>query len=253
MTYLYFWGGDKFLHKKDKNSHKKEFVINNAHGIINIIPQERKYMKDNYQIKGKYFVAHYRDEGIVSCLKKYHGNISNKQISIQVGNSATKTNYHMYILKKLKKYKAENIRIYVPLSYGDEKYAQKIVKKGQKMFGDKFVGITSMMNQEEYYKFMSKMDVGIFYLKRQQAMGNIHALLYYGKKVYLKRNSILAHFYKKSLGCDISYIEDIDSMKFEEFICFEVGKMRNNFSCIDRIININFIIDLWKKVFEDEV
>ncbi|MDD2509394.1 MAG: TDP-N-acetylfucosamine:lipid II N-acetylfucosaminyltransferase [Aliarcobacter sp.] len=106
--------------------------------------------------------------------------------NIQLGNSADPSNNHIDVLSKLIKYKDENIKIFTPLSYGDQVYAQDVIKKGKELFGDKFVALTEFMPFEKYLEFLGQIDIAIFAHKRQQAMGNTITLLGLGKKVYMR-------------------------------------------------------------------
>jgi len=94
----------------------------------------------------------------------------------------------MEVLDKLKKYKDENIKIYAPLSYGNQEHAQRVISYGKELFEDKFVALTEFMPFEKYLEFLGDIDIVIFAHKRQQAMGNTITLLGLGKKVYMRSN-----------------------------------------------------------------
>lgn len=44
------------------------------------------------------------------------------------------------------------------------------------------------MEEDEYYNFLNDMDIAIFDMNRQQALGNIMAMVTFGKKVYCKKS-----------------------------------------------------------------
>lgn len=253
--YLYFWGGDKFSHQTGIKKFKKKYVVSNAYAVINIIPEEKRYMKNNYRIKGKYFCALYYSQSICTTLNKLRlcKNDDKDYVAIQVGNSATETNNHISILKELIKFKDENIKIFVPLSYGDKNYRRKVIEFGKQAFGEKFVGMTDFMKEENYYEFMNNMDVAIFGLKRQQALGNINALMFLGKKVFLKRGSVLAHYYRKECNCNIEFIEDIREMNFEELIRINEEKKTNNERRMEELYRMKPRIEQWKQIFDDKI
>lgn len=54
---------------------------------------------------------------------------------------------------------------------------------GINLFGDNFILLTEFLSPEEYAKILANVDVAIFAHRRQQALGNILALIYIGKKV----------------------------------------------------------------------
>ena len=72
--YIYFWGGDKFLYGNNMQIYRKRNVVNNAHAIINIIPEERQFMKKNYNIKGKFYCAQYEPHKIIEQCEKLQKN-----------------------------------------------------------------------------------------------------------------------------------------------------------------------------------
>lgn len=115
----------------------------------------------------------------------------NSTINIQVGNSADPTNNHMEVFEKLVKYKDENIKIFIPLSYGNKEYARQVIESGTKMFGDRFIPITEYMPFEKYLDILADIDIAVFNHNRQQAFGNIITLLGMGKKVYINKVSTL--------------------------------------------------------------
>lgn len=247
---LYFWGGDKeFINKWKK---EKKYVVKNAAAIITIIPQDYWELKKSCKLKGKAFCAQYNDGVTFEILDKIlnMANSDDVVINIQVGNSATETNNHLNILKNLSKFKKENIKVYVPLSYGDMDYADKVITYGKEMLADKFVPIQQFMSFEEYLMFMSKMDVGIFDMKRQQAMGNIVALMYIGSKLYLNRESLMWNFFSKDLDCIISDSTQISKMSMKEFVQFSEKDKLYNRPRIREKFNIEESIRTWKRVFD---
>ena len=56
---------------------------------------------------------------LISRIKKSPPKDEKQIINILIGNSATETNNHIEVLDLLSKFKNEDIKIYVPLSYGD--------------------------------------------------------------------------------------------------------------------------------------
>ncbi len=48
-----------------------------------------------------------------------------------MGNSADPANEHIEALAQLEKFKESNIKIYVPLSYGNQAYAEQVIEYGK--------------------------------------------------------------------------------------------------------------------------
>ncbi len=250
--YIYFWGGDKFFSGSRMQIYRKKNVVNNAHAIINIIPEERQFIRKNYKVKGKFFCAQYGPHNVIRRCDMVRDVKEHKEYTaIQIGNSATSSNDHINIMKKLVKFKDENIKIFVPLSYGDKAYADRIIETGKEWFGDKFVSITDFMAEDEYYKFMNQMDIAIFGMNRQQALGNIMSLLCLGKKVFLKAHSINEHYARAGCHCYVEIIEKIEEMDFREFASFDLDKRLDNEENMKEIFGIESVINDWNQIFSN--
>lgn len=175
------WGGDFYF--PQKQSELQKYVIENVPYLVTGTKGEVDYVRNNYNAKGEHIEAFVYTSNLFKEIKS-SPKIDDK-IRILVGNSSTETNQHFEVFNKLEIYKNENIEIFVPLSYGDFKYGMQVMKVGYEIFGDKFKPIIDFMNEQDYYKFLSTIDIGIFNHNRQQGMGNIITLLGMGKKVYM--------------------------------------------------------------------
>ncbi len=131
------------------------------------------------------------------------------ELKILAGNSGNPTNLHHEMLSKLEPLKDSDIRIYCPLSYsGDPDYINSVEAMGKQIFGGKFVPMREMLDPVKYLNLLCEIDVAIMNHDRQQGLGNILPLLYFGKKVFM-RSGTSSFEYLKSIGChlfDISVI-----------------------------------------------
>ncbi len=250
---LYFWGGDKeALPYNWRERKRKKYVVENSAAVVTLIPQDYLDLKEQYHIRGKNFCARYNDIKIFDMITEISNMPKTAQgvINIQVGNSATTTNNHLEVLSLLSKFKDENIRIYIPLSYGEQSYAEEVIRYGKDVFGDKCIPIQQYMSFEEYYKLNHKMHIGIFNMKRQQAMGNINALMQFGCKIYLKKDFLLWDFFAKDLGCAVGEIGEISNMDFKKFIEFpEKDKLYNKMQCRESF-SCEESMKEWKAIFD---
>lgn len=248
---LYFWGGDKWLSGNWNNKMKKKYVIKNALSIVTIIPQDYLDIKKIYRPRGNNFCAKYFDMSssvILDNLCKVPQK-KNNVINIQIGNSATETNNHLETLKILKKFKDKNIKIYLPMSYGDMEYAKKVIEYGEDLFGDKLVAIKEFMSFEKYCLFIQEMDIAIFNMIRQQALGNIYILMQIGSKVFLNSEGLLWDYFVKDLKCEVSKVNEISRSSFEEFIEFSEREKQNNRDLIHKNFSKENSIMQWEKIF----
>jgi dTDP-N-acetylfucosamine:lipid II N-acetylfucosaminyltransferase len=116
---------------------------------------------------------------------------------IFVGNSGDPTNNHLdlfYLLKNLNI--KEKFKIICPLSYGNKKYIDFIIKKGKEFFGDDFIAITQYLDKNIYNNLIACSDIMIMYHNRTQGVGNINIALHAGKKVFLKKENTTYKLYK---------------------------------------------------------
>lgn len=134
---------------------------------------------------------------------------------IQIGNRADEPLNHISILQSLFKYKNENIKIIIPLSYGDNEYAEKVKRVAVDLFAEKVVCLREFMPFAEYQELMSSVDILIVDSDRQIALGNIHPMLYMEKKVYLSSKSPLYKYYIDN-GIKVFDIDSLDTTTFEE-------------------------------------
>ncbi|MCT4633629.1 MAG: TDP-N-acetylfucosamine:lipid II N-acetylfucosaminyltransferase [Firmicutes bacterium] len=192
-SYWVIWGGDLYRYLGPKNKVKdklhelmRKYVIKNMGNFITHIKGDYELVKKWYGSKGKYYYSFtygsnlYNDK-IINIKEEV-----NNKVCIQVGNSADPSNNHCEVFNKLRKFKDMDIEIICPLSYGDKKYASRVINYGSEVFGDKFKPIIDFKPIDEYLKILSKIEIAIFNHKRQQAMGNITTLLGNGKKVYIR-------------------------------------------------------------------
>lgn len=250
--YLYFWGGDIPLVGTEEENKIKKTVINKAEGIIVIVDSDYKRIVDLYQPKGQFFCMQYCDEKQLEFMKKYLRPelVEKEEIYIQVGNSATETNNHIEVFRKLEKYKDEKIKVFVPLAYGDMKYANEVTHYAKEIFGNKVNVLMDMLSIDEYIKMLSKIDIGIFAMDRQQALGNIYMLGMNGSKLFIKRGGQLDDYLSNQLKCHVSYIDQIEKMSFDEFIHFTQNKRVENSERILEINETEYKMKKWNDFFE---
>jgi len=203
--YHVMWGGD--FYNPEKQTFFKKQVIKKMGHFITYIKGDYELVQKWYGANGKYHECFMYPSNLY---KEYDvKEKSSGTINIQVGNSADPSNNHLEVLDKLTKYKNENIKIFVPLSYGDEKYASEIIAKGKEIFGDSFIALTEFMPFDKYLDFLGDIDIAIFAHKRQQAMGNTITLLGLGKKVYM-RNDVTPWKLFSDIDIKVFDVENID-------------------------------------------
>ena len=219
--YWVVWGGDLYKYREPKKTLRQkgfEYVrrklIQNMHGICTLVNGDYELVKKWYNTKGKHYkvivINEEKNEWVNTIAESdVHQKKDGDTITLLLGNSASKANNHIDSLKILSKFKNEKIKIICPLSYGDRKYAEEIIRYGKSIFGEKFIPLTNFMPIEEYIKFLNTIDIGIFNNNRQQGLGNINSLLALGKKVYLRNDTTMYHEIKYQNNAVVFDVADI--------------------------------------------
>lgn len=201
-TYWVMWGADLYCYQLNDRNWKwriREFfrrpVIKNIGYLVNGTSGDVSLAREWYGAEGKHIKCFNYPSNIFkeySVPKKQHSDVN-----VLVGNSADPSNNHLEIFEKMEAFKEQNIKIYVPLTYGNLDYAEKIIEQGKQRFGDKFEALTEHMQFNQYLEFLGKIDIAIFNHRRQQAFGNTITLLGLGKKVYLNSVSTINGVFKE--------------------------------------------------------
>ncbi|WP_018394783.1 TDP-N-acetylfucosamine:lipid II N-acetylfucosaminyltransferase [Bacillus sp. 37MA] len=258
--YWIVWGGDLYAYREPKKTFKskvKEFikskVIKNVGHVCTLVKSDYDLAKKIYNVKGKYLPAIYiseeKNNAVLRVLETTTVKNSNT-IKIIVGNSATKSNYHIEVFKLLEKFSTQNIEIYCPLSYGDASYAEEVITYGTTIFNEKFKPIVEFMNIDEYIEFLGTMDIGIFNNDRQQGLGNIYSLLHLGKKVYLREGTTMWNEIHNEKSLVVHTLDSINLIDFEEFQEFSNEYRLKNKIIMDERYDSKTTVQIWRNIFE---
>lgn len=211
--YWMIWGGDLYSYRSSNKGLKQRVKCFLKRPVMKRMGHLVTYIKEDVELAREWFGA----KGLYHECLMYTSNIyrpcpikavAREGLNIQVGNSSDPSNDHLGAFEKLIPYKSGDISIYAPLAYGDRAYAQTVIRSGRELFGGKFIAITELMPLDEYNKFLAGVDVAIFNHRRQQAMGNIIALIGMGKKVYLRDDQTPFRFFQR-LGIRVFSISDL--------------------------------------------
>lgn len=136
--------------------------------------------------------------------------------NILIGNSNSIESNHLDVFTILQNQEIlKEIKVFTPLSYGggDVMYKNEVINKGRQTMGEAFEPLLDFMERYDYISMLRSCSTGIFYHYRQQAMGNIIAMLYLGSRIYLSHKNPA---YKFFINNDISVFDlDNDFLKFQ--------------------------------------
>ena len=245
-SYWLVWGADLYaynnkrvnLYQKIKESIRRSVFKNIGH-IVSYIPGDLELATTWYQNESQRHNCIGYPSNVFHDLVLPKGN--HKQITILVGNSADKTNNHSEVFDKLNSF--PNIKVIVPLSYGDNTYAEKTALKGQEYFGENFVALTDFMPLKDYLYLLSTVDIAIFHHNRQQAMGNIITLLGLGKKVYVNKKST-SYSALTALNLHVFQLEKFNSD------ALTTADIHHNVSIIKKEFSYKRLVLQWTDIFE---
>lgn len=161
----------------------------------------QKLKKKHPYIKAKPYILRAYAEKEPLEFRKATGNIL-------LEHSANISGNHLDIIAEIKSKKLDlrNRNIYIPLSYGEEKLAERVIDEA-KFDGANLQCLMEVLPVEEYKKMMSGCTHAIFGMIRQSGLGNIYMCFRKGIKVFLFKDSILYKQFKAD-GCYVYSIED---------------------------------------------
>ena len=211
------WGGDLYRYQ---SRHKRlgwrlaelyrRPVIRNMGHLLTYVEGDVELARQWYGAKGQYHECLMYPSNTYREVAEVPGTPADTVIDVQVGNSADAGNHHLEVFALLERFKGRDFRVHAPLAYGGKgRYIRQVLEQGRALFGDRFRPMTGFMPLDEYLGFLSAIDIAVFNHRRQQAMGNIVALLARGKKVCL-RSEVTSRLTLEKLGVKLYHTEDFD-------------------------------------------
>ncbi|WP_035678982.1 TDP-N-acetylfucosamine:lipid II N-acetylfucosaminyltransferase [Flavobacterium limnosediminis] len=164
--------------------------------------------------------------------------------SIIIGNSGFKTGNHLDVFNTIKNYPLDNIDIIVPLNYGESKYIQEVLSQGEKYFLDTFNPLLDYMPLADYNAILESVGVAILNNKRQQAVGNTIALLWFGAKVFLSHKNPFYNYLKR-IGIHVyCYETELNAKSSAQFLSLE--EIERNRKLLFKKLNKECLAELLK-------
>jgi hypothetical protein len=244
------WGNDLYRRVLEKQStawHIRERlrgrVIRNLGAVTTTVPGDFDLIQKWYGTKAVYFEnlmypSHVKRALTVGDTKKA------SPLKIQIGNSASPTNYHEELIDKLADETSVDFQVFCPLSYGDESYKSKIIEYGRSKLGKKFIPMTQFMSFDEYSAYLSEIDIALMNHNRQQAMGNIIALLGMGKKVYIRSDITPWKYFEDKKIQLFDTTGDISLQRMEPRL------VKQNISRVEKVFTKQRLKEGWDRVIE---
>lgn len=192
----------KFVLKGKNRVYEK--ALNRIDYFAGVVELEYDLLKRNPKFKAQKVVFSYSS---LAGLKSHENYEKFNANNILVGNSAAATNNHLDFLEYLKQIDLNGKKVIMPLSYaGSADYVNTVIKCYKNALGDNVIPLTDFMPFDEYKRYILSCSASVFFMERQQAMGNIGSALKYGCKVYLSKKNPVYQYYK-DLGMTIFTVE----------------------------------------------
>ena len=260
------WGADLYSWRqngqfrdilKNKINYKFRNSLNN---IVCIFPPDIDYVRKQFSRTSiQIYYAPYNGFPVDEEFLDYkldsrlaEANKNGEPVWIQIGQNSLETLNHIRVLKAISKFKDENIRIVLPLSYGGTKeYADRVVDYAEKTFPDKIIALRDFMPEEQYFELINKVGIAIFDTDRQCALGNIERLIFRNVKVYLSEKGVMYKYFA-DLGVPVKKCEDIKSESFNDFIAPSMVENQDGFmKYIKSLSSIDSTVEQWNYIFEN--
>lgn len=157
--------------------------------------------------------------------------------NILIGNSASYSSNHLDAFDYLGKL-CGNIdkKIFVPLSYGNKKYARDISVAGVEKFGNAFIPLLSFLPREEYHEILLSCSCVIMNHCRQQALGNIIVALWMGSRVYMNDNISTFHFFIEQ-GVKVCPLSELNSNDPNCFLALDDNEVFKNREVLTKLFS----------------
>ena len=251
-TALCFWGADlvwlvnnssgSFVSKLAKKFCRS--VAANAKLISTLTEGEYQRLSSKCRIRGLFVLGGVGMPRVDLKDISFSGMRDNRII---VGNSATASNRHEDVFKLLKPLKDSRYEVFVPLSYGDSEYRDRVLSLGNYYLGHSFHPLLELLPFEDYEVFLSTCSVGIFNQPRQQGFGNIKRLLASGSKIYLADDGdSLSHFIK--MGANVFPISSICDSSVEDLFELPEPLREANRRLFSAEARYDFVVNAWKSI-----
>ncbi len=177
--------------KKFKNRQKVS-LLNRINYFSPVLEEDFLLIKKNYKnFKPAYVAWNYGN-----LEDHYQSNLPINGNSILLGNSATATNNHYDLLNIVDQLNLSDEKIFIPLSYGEKGYKDRLknhlLKGGNKK--KKFILLEEFLTLNDYNQILSQCPNVFMGHIRQQALGNIISLIYMGAKLFLFKESIVYRY-----------------------------------------------------------
>lgn len=194
------------------------------------LEEEYAFLKNRLQLKAAYIEFNYCSiKDLTGNETELMVNQKENKMNVTLGNSGCEANNHFSALQLIFDSNYKFDQIFCPLSYSEHPvYVQGIIEQGRKLFGDRFVPLTTFLSKDKYYTILNSCAYFIHNHYRPQAYGNIAFQLYKRKKVFMnKKSALYRYLVSKSLTIGV----------IDKNVLVEPGDISRNDYFIDSLLS----------------
>ena len=174
-----------------------------------------------------------------------YGKPFNQGGGILIGNSASLTNNHLYVLDIIKNYNIDK-QFVIPLSYGGVvPYKADVMTEYKKLYYKQTCFLLEYLPLHEYNNIFLEIGVMVLASWRQESIGTTMMGFYLGIKIYMSNRSPLYHSFKEE-GFVVFEIESTNAVEFNTPLTLE-QKEHNRALLLERYSESSFEGELKKQ------
>ena len=155
---------------------------------------------------------------------------------VLLGNSAFMSNNHLDVIDQIQSRDNFEGRVVMPLSYGPNHVAHRVMDAAKNAFGNRAVGLRKFLPPEAYYTALEGCRFVVMGHMRQQAFGNLKWAFDTCRTIYLWRDSDMFQFFSEN-GFHIRAIESIVK---EGFVPLNENQISQNKAAFQRVMFNDF-------------
>jgi hypothetical protein len=248
------WGADLYLYRLKRRTVKEHLterlrgrVIRRLGAIACFVRGDYELARQVYRTEAPYIHSFYPNPVDFGLLDEAQPSPGDGARTLMVGNSGDPTNRHAEILDLLAPHRGADIRIVAPLSYGDKDNALAVTRYAQERFGAKFLALSEFMPAADYVGLLAGVDVAIMNHDRQQALGNVLAILALGKKVYLRSDTTPYSFFNE-VGIKVFDTLELPRQPLDEILAFDGETAARNAARVRELLAEARAVAAWQEV-----
>jgi dTDP-N-acetylfucosamine:lipid II N-acetylfucosaminyltransferase len=168
-------------------------------------------------------------------------------IRIMVAHSAFPHNNHFLTFECLSGFSDKDIEIICPLSYGKEEYRNEIIKKGEKLFGEKFTSFLELLPRDKYHNLLKSLTVYINHTEIQTSLYVIYFCVSIGIKIFVNQNN---YNWMIHLGFKVNHTDELKDITFEELTKpLPNNWIKHNICLAKKILSAEERAKKWRKIY----